>query len=262
MPNRFIKESICTSDSIDGLSWFDEVFFYRLTVNADDYGRFDARTAILKARLFPLKNISDKQIEQTLASLEQADLIHLYESEGKPYLHLPTWGKHQSVRNTKSKYPSPVEGEPQALECNCKQLKANVPVSVSVSVSVSESVIRESKGADAPAHTKHGQYGWVKLTDEEHTKLTADLGEQELARCIAYVDESAQGTGNKNKWKDWNLVIRKCSREKWGVKGADTGKRVNFQLYDQTQETAQPEGMPDLLAEARAWAAEQKEVAL
>ena len=246
MPNRFIKESICTSDSIDGLRWFDEVFFYRLTVNADDYGRFDARTAILKARLFPLKNISDKQIEQALASLEQADLIHLYDADGKPYLHLPTWGKHQSVRNNKSKYPSPVEGNPQALECNCKQLKANVPVSVFVSVS--ESVIRESKGADAPAHTKHGQYGWVKLTDEEHTKLTADLGEQELARCIKYVDESAQGNGNKNKWKDWNVVIRKCSRDKWGIK--DATKKVNFQLYDDNAQDTPYTG-PDLLKEAR-----------
>ena len=47
----------------------------------------------------------------------------------------------------------------------------------------------------------------------------ADLGEKELMRCIAYVDESAQQTGNKNKWKDWNLVIRKCHREGWGLKG-------------------------------------------
>ena len=55
MPNRIIKESVCTSDSVDGLSWFEEVFFYRLIVNCDDYGRFDARPAVLKSRLFPLK---------------------------------------------------------------------------------------------------------------------------------------------------------------------------------------------------------------
>lgn len=42
MPNRIIKESICVSESIDSLSWFDEVFFYRLIVNCDDYGRLDA----------------------------------------------------------------------------------------------------------------------------------------------------------------------------------------------------------------------------
>lgn len=48
MPNRIIKESICVSDSIDSLSWFEEVLFYRLIVVCDDYGRFDGRIPIIK----------------------------------------------------------------------------------------------------------------------------------------------------------------------------------------------------------------------
>ena len=78
-------------------------------------------------------------------------------------------------------------------------------------------------GAAAPTRTaakepkhKHGKYGWVLLTDEEYTHLVAELGEAEAERCIAYVDERAQLTGNKNRWKDWNLVVRSCSREGWG----------------------------------------------
>ena len=70
-------------------------------------------------------------------------------------------------------------------------------------------------GKKPPAHAR-GEYGWVKLTDEQYGKLLADLGEEELARCIRYIDEAAQQTGNKNKWKDWNLIIRKCSRDGWG----------------------------------------------
>ena len=78
------------------------------------------------------------------------------------------------------------------------------------------------------AHThetvkKYGEYGWVKLTDSQHSKLCDDLGAEEVQRCIRYVDESAQSTGNKNKWRDWNLVIRKCSRDKWGFNA--TGAR-------------------------------------
>ena len=67
-----------------------------------------------------------------------------------------------------------------------------------------------------PARQKHGQYGWVLLTPEEHYRLTQDLGAAELDRCIRYIDEAAQSSGNKNKWKDWNLVIRRCNREGWG----------------------------------------------
>ena len=33
MPNRIIKESICTSDNIEALTDFQETFFYRLIKN-------------------------------------------------------------------------------------------------------------------------------------------------------------------------------------------------------------------------------------
>ena len=70
---------------------------------------------------------------------------------------------------------------------------------------------------------KRGKYGWVRLTDEEMERLTQDLGAEELARCIAYVDESAQATNNRNGWKDWNLVIRKCGRGQWGIERSPGG---------------------------------------
>lgn len=63
MPNRILKESIRTSDSINELSWFEEVLFYRLIVSCDDYGRFDGRVAIIKGTCFPLKNVTNKNIE-------------------------------------------------------------------------------------------------------------------------------------------------------------------------------------------------------
>ena len=104
------------------------------------------------------------------------------------------------------------------------------PIDTTVSVSVSDTVsdtdaekvlnvsvdveeVREKK-----TYHKYGEYGWVRLTNDQYKKLVEDIGEDNAKRCIAYVDESAQGTGNKNKWKDWNLVVRKCHREGWGVK--------------------------------------------
>ena len=66
-------------------------------------------------------------------------------------------------------------------------------------------------------HT-HGKYGWVKLTEDQYAKLLGDLGKDELDRCIAYIDEQAQKSGNKNRWKDWDLVLRSCSRDGCGLK--------------------------------------------
>ena len=109
MPNRIIKESICTSENVDQLTAFEETVFVRLMVNCDDFGRFDGRAKILSSRLFPLKDITPEAMTEALQSLVNADLVTVYEVDGKPYLHLNSWEKHQQTRATKSKYPAPDE---------------------------------------------------------------------------------------------------------------------------------------------------------
>lgn len=133
MPNRILKESICTSNSIDSLSWFEETLFYRLIVNCDDYGRFDGRPAIIKNRLFPLKeNLTAKTVAGAIEKLASAGLVTLYVFEGKPYLYLPTWNHHQVVRAKSSKYPAPEDGieRMKSSEIICNQMQANAPVFV------------------------------------------------------------------------------------------------------------------------------------
>lgn len=170
MPNRILKESICTSDSVDSLSWFEEVLFYRLIVNCDDYGRFDGRPAIIKNRLFPLKeSLTAKAISKAVNTLVIAGLVVLYEFEGKPYLYLPTWNDHQNVRAKRSKYPSP-EGCVIAHENICNHMYADVPVIQSESESESK-----SKRDSAPAKHAYGEFDNVLLTDAELDKLKARL---------------------------------------------------------------------------------------
>lgn len=132
MPNRIIKESICTSDSIDSLTWFEEVLFYRLIVSCDDYGRYDGRAAVIKNRLFPLKEdkLKIKDVNNAIMKLSQAGLVRLYTCNGKQFLYLPTWESHQNIRAQKSKYPDPSDGCEllNTSEYNCMQMNADVPV--------------------------------------------------------------------------------------------------------------------------------------
>lgn len=217
MPNRIIKESTCTSETIDQMTWFEECFFHRLWTACDDYGRMDARPAILKSRLFPLKErLSLKDIQNALQKMVDIGCVRLYECDSKPYLYLPSWEVHQQVRAKKSKYPSPDES------CN-HMISSDVKCPRNPIQSESESESEES----APARRAWGEYGWVKLTDEEYQQLEKQLGADELKRCIAYIDESAQLTQNKNKWKDWCVVIQRCHRDGWGKapSGGGAGKR-------------------------------------
>jgi len=108
MPNRIIKESIRTSDTLNQLSWFEEVCWYRLIVSCDDYGRMDARPAILRATMFPLnESVTTKSLMSALDKMASIGLVVPYEVNGKPYVYLSSWGEHQRVRDSKEKYPAP-----------------------------------------------------------------------------------------------------------------------------------------------------------
>ena len=121
MPNRILKETICTSDNLDQLSAFHETVFYRMIVNCDDFGRLDARPKILASRLFPLKDIRASQMEDALRALTSAELVTLYQVDGKPFLQMKTWDRHQQIRAKKSKYPGPEDGV-IASDINCNQM--------------------------------------------------------------------------------------------------------------------------------------------
>lgn len=124
MPNRILKESICTNEQIDKLSPFDEIVFYRLIVNADDYGIFDGRPSILRSRLFPLRDIRNSQIEDAIHNLASVELVSTYEVDGKPFVRLLGWERNQQIRARKSKYPGP-DGKYMKPDTACNHLKSD-----------------------------------------------------------------------------------------------------------------------------------------
>jgi len=219
MPNRIIKESICTSDTIDQLTWFEEVFFYRLIVNCDDYGRFDARLPILKARLFPLKSITEKQISDALNKLSTVGIVTVYEYDGRPYLQLVTWDKHQTVRNKKSKYPA-VDGSEEASasenvklissEYNCNQLNSNASlIQSNTNTNTNPNTNTNTKTRtqkEAPQSEKVQFAENVSMTNAEYEKLVSTYGEANTLRMIEKLDNYKGATGKKYK-SDYRAIL-------------------------------------------------------
>lgn len=128
MPNRLIKDSISESNKISKLDDFQFRVWVALITYVDDFGRGDARPAIIKGRCFPLRRtVTEEDIGCALCDLAAAKCIHLYAVHGKPYLCFPTWSKHQNIRNQRSKYPSPDEADAdssQQIVSDCEQLKS------------------------------------------------------------------------------------------------------------------------------------------
>ena len=100
----------------------------------------------------------------------------------------------------------------------------------------------------------YSTYGWVKLSDEEYKRLVDEFTEDRVKHYIRVVDESAQGSGNKNKWKDWNIVVRKYIKNKWGEPYKDDEPKSPHQIrYEQQQrEKAEAEEKEKVRQEALA----------
>lgn len=107
MPNRLLNSRLHISNSIRRLTPLEEVVFIHIILSCDDFGRFYADPEILRGQLFPGRNISVKQIEDSLAKLEEEDMVIRYSSEGLMYLQLVNWLKYQKPRAKESKYPNP-----------------------------------------------------------------------------------------------------------------------------------------------------------
>lgn len=174
-------------------------------------------------------------VERLLKRLDRTHEVIRYSAPTKELLII-NWDKYNWSRS--EKLDKPLLAEISAIKCSDfrrflaekynRRETVTVPYDYRVERRIPSSSYPESDTGTVPpggakplperqVRHKRGQYGWVRLTDEEMDRLTRDLGPDELARCITYVDEAAQTTGNKNKWKDWNLVIRKCSKGRWGL---------------------------------------------
>ena len=220
MPNRIIKESICTSDNLDRLNAEAENTFFRLIVNADDYGLMDARPRILKAKLFPLKaNIEEDYIDSLMRQLEIAGLISLYTVNGRRYLKINNWNRHQKIRAKKPKYPFPdgqsadICKQMTANDSNCQQMQTD---DSKCSRNPIQSNIESNPNPNPiPNDAKRGGIGYLRryiseLTPRQWQELTSmmdDLGPNADELLEFAVDEACDASPTARSWKYIRKVL-------------------------------------------------------
>lgn len=235
MPNRIIKESIVSSDNLNELTPEQEVFFYRLMVICDDFGRMDARPQILLAKCFPLKTSTIKlaKINEWLDALIQHDLVQLYDVDGKSYLIMSSWDKHQQKRAKKSKYPEPPafsSNNNNLLESDiiCNQVQTNVPEKRETRNEKREGGT-ENKKPPAPSKIKYAEF--VTMTEGEHQVLVAEHGPDDTARLIEILNLYKGANGRTYK-SDFMAI------KKWGIKALAEEKHKSNSLRQQNKARA------------------------
>ncbi len=151
MPNRILRSGLLTSDAMNSLSAEEERLFTRLLLAVDDFGRFDARPAIIRGVCFPLAAFPLSSIAEWLHGISLAGLIRIYEVEGRYFLQIAKW--REAIRAKVSKYPNPLDDRTCAqLPAPAKHLSGDARLVVVVD-GIGD-VDEEPSVADAPAQVE------------------------------------------------------------------------------------------------------------
>lgn len=120
MPDRIIRDEALNSDRLLGLKRnTHRLAFVACVLEADDLGNLEAGPGALWRLWRDWLALTDRaQVAEIMLALTDADLVRLYESDGKRFAHIPKF--RQRLRYLKGKHPRP----PEHLEC--KEINALV----------------------------------------------------------------------------------------------------------------------------------------
>ena len=206
MPNRIIKESICSSEKLAALSDFEFRLWVGLITQADDAGRGDARPAIIKGHIFPFRErLSIKDIDAALQELAAKGCVALYKVDGKPYFLFPGWVKHQRVRDCKPKFPEPPEnGALDTSAADCGELP-QVAADCGYNPIQSESESNPKEGVRAVRFTP-------PAVDEVRDYCRERGNSVDAERFVDFYAAKGWMVG-KNRMKDWKAAVRTWEKE-------------------------------------------------
>lgn len=112
---RTIKPSFFESEDVAVLPLRARLLWIGLWTHCDDEGRTKDNGKLVKARIWPLDQVTLRDIEDDLAILADAGRIVRYEADGQRYLEITNWREHQSINKpTPSKIPPPPKVRPNS----------------------------------------------------------------------------------------------------------------------------------------------------
>ena len=157
MPNRILRSKRLTSRTIASLSAEGERHYVRLLLIADDFGRFEADTEVLRGRLYPMlqDQLTNELVDSWTRSLVDAGLIQIYrpENEDRKYGYFVKWLKYNKLRTKNSLYPDPIGSH--TCDDTCEHMSPHVNTRSHMSVyteseSDSESNTDSESESDTP----------------------------------------------------------------------------------------------------------------
>lgn len=163
-----------------------------------------------------LSTIMNKPINTIRLALSTFLSLKMIEEDTKG-IYLVNFEKHQSLdkmeklkeqnRIRVAKYRDKKKQE--LLECN-DDVTLHVMQSNGIDIDIDKDIDKDNN-----IYIPFGEYKRVKLKQKEYDKLIEEYGKEYVDFIINRLDEYVESNNNKNKYKNFNLVIRKAIRENW-----------------------------------------------
>ncbi|PZF82321.1 hypothetical protein C1I99_31600, partial [Micromonospora deserti] len=110
---RTIKPSFFKSEDVSVLPFRARLTWIGLWTHCDDQGRTKDNARLIKGDVWPLDDVSLRDIEEDLAVLAANGRIIRYEVAGVRYLEVVNWHDHQKIsKPSPSRIPGPEAGTP------------------------------------------------------------------------------------------------------------------------------------------------------
>lgn len=251
--NRLIPD-FSKDKAVNSLSWFAEICFRRLWNKADDFGRYYADEVILKAELFPRKEIRTPDLRRALQECERAALLVQYTVDGERFIQLNNF--NQRVRASKSKFPEPQKENDGQMTDTCQTNDGQMSDKCQTNVrQLSDTCTQEKEKEKVPPHTP-----LYREKDREKEKVEKEI--------FDFLPEAfSESSDFREVWNEWiqyrrqrklgawveaTLKQRAKTFAAWGV--AETVQNIRFSIsqgyqgifQDRTQEAAREQSQQEL----------------
>lgn len=201
MANRILRDWTC-SETVNELSESSEIFFTRLIMKADDFGRFYGSSKLLKAQLFPLKEYTFKQIEKWRDECVKSGIVKMYLHDEKEFLEIVDF--NQRLRLMKSKFPEPTTYCGQ-MTVNCRSndgLKRNEVETETESETEVETESEMSKESKIVLFDSWWNLYKKKVGRDKSLKKWITLSFDEINKCLDVVTAYEKSNPDKQFQKD------------------------------------------------------------
>gem|GEM_PF-2626180 len=101
-----IRCGIKDSEAFNKLNWREQIFFVRLMLSVDDYGRFEVKPEALRGIVFPLSSskVPVRDVMDMILRCRELRLVELYTVEGKGYGRVLKFG--QRLKHPRGRHPA------------------------------------------------------------------------------------------------------------------------------------------------------------